>query len=62
MSDLQDVLRFLEEQKAKQASHFATVKYDKVLSFMGTTGQPGQHAAVAVTPLIAVEPGPTASE
>lgn len=62
MSDLQNVLRFLEEQKDKQAPHFSTVKYDKVLSFMGTTGQPGQHAAVSVAPLVALEPGPTASE
>lgn len=62
MSDLQSVLQFLEEQKAKQAPHLASVKYEKVLSFMATTGQPGQHAAVAVLPLSAVEPGPTASE
>jgi hypothetical protein len=62
LSDLQSVLQFLEEQKAKQAPHFATVKYEQVLSFMATTSQPGQHAAVSVAPLGAVEPGPTASE
>ncbi|HYQ80821.1 MAG TPA: hypothetical protein VEP68_04930, partial [Anaeromyxobacteraceae bacterium] len=62
MSDLQKVLQFLEEQKARQASHFPLVKYEKILSFMGTTGQPGQHAAVAVLPLGAIEPGPTPSE
>ena len=62
MSDLKQVLQFLEEQKGKQASHFPTVRYDKVLSFMGTTGQPGQHAAVSVLPLRAIEPGPTPSE
>ena len=62
MSDLQSVLQFLEAQKARQAPHFAALKYEKVLSFMATTGQPGQHAAVAVLPLGAVEPGPTASE
>lgn len=62
MNDLQAVLGFLDEQKAKQAAHFPTMRYEKVLSFMGTTGQPGQHAAVAVAPLIAIDPGPTASE
>ncbi|HEY6105141.1 MAG TPA: hypothetical protein VIV59_04115 [Anaeromyxobacteraceae bacterium] len=62
MSDLQSVLQFLEEQKAKQAAHFHAVKQEKILSFMGTTGQPGQHAAVAAVPLGAIEPGPTPSE
>ena len=62
MSDLQTVLQFLEEQKGRQASHFQAVKYDKILSFMGTTGQPGQHATVSVLPLGDVEPGPTPSE
>ncbi len=62
MSDLQSVLQFLEEQKAKQAPHFHAVKYDKIVSFMGTTGQPGQHAAISVLPLGAIEPGPTPSE
>ena len=62
MSDLQSVLQFLEAQKGKQAAHFPMVKYDKILSFMATAGQPGQHATVSVLPLGALEPGPTASE
>lgn len=62
MSDLQSVLQFLEDQKSRQASHFPTVKQEKILSFMATTGQPGQHAAVAVLPLGAIEPGAAPSE
>ncbi len=62
MSDLQAVLQFLEEQKGKQAAHLPMVKYERLLSFMGTTGQPGQHATVSVAPLGAIEPGATASE
>ena len=40
-SELQSFLAFLEEQKAKQAAHFPAVKFDKVLSFMGTTSLAG---------------------
>src|SRR5271167_822904 len=35
--DLEALLDFLEQQKSKQAPHFPAVRYDKVLSFMGTT-------------------------
>ena len=61
-SDLQSFLAFLEEQKAKQASHFPTVKSEKVLSFMGTTSLAGSYAAVSVNRLHGVEPGPTGRE
>jgi hypothetical protein len=55
-SDLETFLRFFEEQKAKQASHFPTVKFDKVLSFMGTTSLAGSFAAVSVNRIHALEP------
>jgi hypothetical protein len=61
-SDLQSFLGFLEEQKARQASHFPTVKADKVLSFMGTTSLAGSRAAVSVNPLRSIEPGPSPRE
>jgi hypothetical protein len=59
---LQTVVSFFEEQKAKQARHFPTVKFDKVLSFMGTTSLPGTHAAVAVLPIAGLERGSAPSE
>jgi hypothetical protein len=58
-SDLQSFLAFLEDQKAKQAARFPTVKYDKVLSFMGTTSLNGTFSAVSVNRLVRIEPGPT---
>jgi hypothetical protein len=61
-TDLQGVLRFIQEQKAKQAPHFPSVKFEKVLSFVGTTSQPGTHAALSVLPVSRLEPGPTSSE
>ncbi len=61
-SDLQAVLSFLELQKSRQASHFPTVKYEKILSFMGTTSVPGTHAAVGVAPVARLEPGGASSE
>jgi hypothetical protein len=61
-SDLQSFLAFLEEQKAKQARHFPTVKSEKVLSFMGTTSLAGSYAAVSVNRLHGVEHGPTSRE
>lgn len=56
-SELQSFLSFLEAQRTKQARHFASVKFDKVLSFMGTTGLPGSHAALSVNRIHALEPG-----
>ena len=55
-ADLRQLLEFLDGQKERQASHFPTVKYDKVLSFMGTTSLAGTHAAVAVCPIRSLEP------
>jgi hypothetical protein len=61
-ADLKTLMQFVEGQKAKQATHFPTVKFDKLLTFMGTTSQPGTHAAVAVLPIVKLEPGATPSE
>jgi hypothetical protein len=54
--ELRKLIDFLEEQKVRQAAHFPTVKYDKVLSYMGTTSLAGTHAAVGVLPLLSLEP------
>lgn len=61
-SDLQSFLTFFEEQKAKQASHFPTVRAEKVLSFMGTTSLAGSRAAVSLHALRGISPGPTPRE
>ena len=61
-SDVSTLLDFLEAQRVKQAPHFPTVKFDKVLTFMGTTSLPGTHAAVAVLPIVRLEPGASPSE
>ena len=61
-SDVRPLVEFLEAQRARQAAHFATVKFPKVLSFMATTSLPGSHAAVAVLPLARLEPGASPSE
>jgi len=60
--DLKSLLEFVESQKKKQAPHFPTVKFDKVLSFMGTTSLAGTYAAVAVLPMARLEPGANPSE
>ena len=52
---LQALLTFLDEQRARQAPHFPTVKYGKVLTFMGTTSLAGTHAAVSVNPIRQLE-------
>ncbi len=61
-SDIEIVLQFMAEQNERQAPHFPLVKCDKVLSFMGTTSQPGTHAALSVVPLSKLEPGAAGSE
>jgi hypothetical protein len=61
-SDLQSFVEFLEGQKARQASHFPTVRSEKVLSFMGTTSLAGSHALPSIHRLVSVEPGPSARE
>ncbi len=57
-----EILAFLDEQKKKQAPHFPAVPYEKVLSFMGTTCLAGSHAAVAVCPILGLEPVGGANE
>ena len=61
-SELQSFLAFLEEQKAKQAAHFPTVKFDKVLSFMGTTSLAGSFNAISVNPVRKLETGSSGRE
>jgi hypothetical protein len=61
-SDVRTLQDFVDSQRAKQASHFPTVKFDKVLSFMGTTSLPGTHATVAILPVNRLEPGDAPSE
>ena len=55
-ADLQKLVDFLEEQKAKHALHFPAVRCDKVLSFMGTTSLAGTYAAMAICPVRALGP------
>jgi hypothetical protein len=54
-AQLQSLVSFLDEQRARQAAHFPTVKYDKVLTFMGTTSLAGTHAAVGVNRVVRLE-------
>jgi hypothetical protein len=61
-SDLERFLGFLEAQKPRHAAHFPSVRADKVLSFMGTTGKDGTRAHVSVHRLAGVEAGPLARE
>jgi len=60
--DLKSLLDFMEVQKKKQASHFPTVKAEKLLTFMGTTSLAGTHAAVGMLPVLRLEPGANPSE
>jgi hypothetical protein len=60
--ELKAVLEFLEEQRERQAPHFSTMKFDKVLSFLGTTSLPGSYAALGIVPLLRMEPGALPSE
>ncbi len=55
-TDLQQLVAFLAEQRTKQAPHFPAVRYDKVLSFMGTTSLAGSYAAVGICPVIRLDP------
>jgi hypothetical protein len=61
-SELESFLAFLDDQVAKQASHFPTVKSDKVLSFMATTSLAGTYNAVSVNRVRHIEPGGTGRE
>jgi len=61
-SDVRTLLDFLDAQRVKQAPHFPTVKFDKVLTFMGTTSLPGTHASVAILGVKRLEAGASPSE
>jgi hypothetical protein len=61
-SDVESFLAFLDEQKAKQRSHFPGLSVEIVLSFMGTTSLPGSFADCSVNRLLGVERGATARE
>jgi len=61
-SDLERFLGFLEAQKPRHAARFPSVRADKILSFMGTTGRDGTWARVSIHRLAGVEGGPTARE
>jgi hypothetical protein len=61
-TELRNLIDFLEGQKAKQASHFPAVKYDKVLTFLGTTSLAGTQAALGVCPVLALEPANASRE
>lgn len=61
-SDVSTLIDFLDTQRVRQAPHFPTVKFDKVLTFMGTTSLPGTHASVAVLPVQRLEAGAAPSE
>ena len=55
-AESKQLLAFLDEQKTRQAPHFPTVVYDKVLSFMGTTSLAGVHVPAAVCPVLGMDP------
>ncbi|HTP24994.1 MAG TPA: hypothetical protein VMK12_04960 [Anaeromyxobacteraceae bacterium] len=55
-ANLERLHQFFEQQKSRQASHFPAVRFEKVLSFMGTTSRAGTHAAMAICPILGVEP------
>ncbi len=61
-SVLQEFLAFLDEQRTKQAPHFPTVKFDKVLSFMGTTSVAGTFSSISVNRIRALEPAGSGRE
>jgi hypothetical protein len=56
-SDIEPVLRFIEDELSRQATRFPTVTAPKVLSFMGTTSRPGSHARVSIHRVYGAEPG-----
>ena len=61
-SDHERFLGFLEAQVPRHAARFPSIRADKVLSFMGTTGREGTWARVSIHRLGGVEAGPTAHE
>jgi hypothetical protein len=61
-TELRNVIDFFEEQKARQAPHFPAVKFDKVLTFLGTASLAGSQAALGVCPVVSMEPTDEARE
>jgi hypothetical protein len=61
-SDPRSFLAFIEQQKAKHATHFPTLKVDMALAFMGTTSLAGTFASCSVHRLRRIERGPSAGE
>jgi hypothetical protein len=61
-TDLHKLLEFFHEQRSRQASHFPAVKFDKVLTFLGTTSLAGTFASVGVCPVLRLEAGQGPSE
>jgi hypothetical protein len=61
-SELDSFLAFLGEQKVRQSAFFPTVKHDKVLSFMATTGATGSASAVSIHRVDGLEVGPNSHE
>jgi hypothetical protein len=52
---IEEVLEFLDRQRASQTPHFPTIRFEKVLSFMGTCSKPGAHVALGICPLVSLE-------
>jgi hypothetical protein len=61
-SEQESFLAFLGDQKVRQSAFFPTVKHDKVLSFMATTGPAGGYGAISVNRVERLEAGPTSRE
>ena len=54
-ASIEEVLQFLDRQRSSQAPYFPTVRFEKVLSFMGTCSKPGTHVSVGVCPLVSLK-------
>jgi hypothetical protein len=61
-SDPRSFLSFVEQQKAKHATHFPTLKVPILLGFMGTTSLAGTFAACSVHRLRGIARGASAGE
>ncbi len=58
-SELDGLLAFLEEQRARQALHFHGFSAGQILCYMGTTSLAGSYAACSVNAIRALERGQT---
>lgn len=61
-SDPRPFLAFLEQQKARHATHFPALKAEMALGFMGTTSRTATFATCSVHPLRRIERGPSPGE